>query len=936
MAMRERGLEVMRNRSPPPKIRDQRPDWYPELDSRRHDDTRHPDTRSRRSLSPDRGNGRRIMGVKRRNPSLERREFKRILDDKRGVLRPHSPFDSKRPLGRDIDERPHFDEGFFMRDSPSRDFRCNYLLSEPSAVGPESKRVGRAAMASVKNRDKEFQGGPENGSALDGKAMLVQKSITLDGTIRPFFTLPPENFLPQGPNSSRIGGFPSSGNLGSNQDLRYRDVVNARANKLPMRDPYEGEEKRTYFRRDEHPYLPPQSKALGSTSSSLSKDHFYGSVREPPSSGYGRSSKFPDPLSCERRGSSDVFDDPNLMGSKDLRKYPKGPPLSPPPRDKALDYGFSELGRGERLGSGLSGGVFYGKIHASSRGDYGHREPFGQHFVNPISERLDDVGASRRSLRENALGDPPLPSDAMELIISGNTHHPDYGMQPSRDFSISLPRDDYSCRREPAPLSYREGLKSSSVSEIEKDVYRPGLSAQRKLHEEDLSMDVPRERLIKRKFVVDEMSGEPHLMRGEFSSERGIARRTHEFDVEDRDDKWIDRAQGGLSISKSLNIDHPQYRTSRSFNEVASNRVSGLWLPRENETEQAKGAVLDRLSYGRNFSFKRRSRLSPQDFDPSSRFNDSHDHKRLFKFRKSYQEDDRHEGGLSLQDEEQRDDDMTPQIKPEPPEHSEEFKQLVHRAFLRFSKELNENPGQRKRYKEQGKAGSVRCIVCDSLSKEFSDTHNLVMHTYNSQKVGLKTDHLGLHRAICVLMGWNSLVPPDTARAYQNLTNAEASAQKEDLIVWPPVVVIHNKSIVINKNAEGQVVVSVDRMEEILREMSFNTGKVKVWKGKHLSLSILLVKFPGTFSGLQDAERLHKHYFDKGRGRKEWQNHLKFKAEPSKTSDSSEKEDSSLLYGYIGLAGDIDKFDIGTKKRCVVKSMKDIKAIADAPLKTRE
>lgn len=40
-------------------------------------------------------------------------------------------------------------------------------------------------------------------------------------------------------------------------------------------------------------------------------------------------------------------------------------------------------------------------------------------------------------------------------------------------------------------------------------------------------------------------------------------------------------------------------------------------------------------------------------------------------------------------------------------------------------------------------------------SKEFPDMHSLIMHMYNPDKADLLVDHLGLHKALCVLMGWN-------------------------------------------------------------------------------------------------------------------------------------------------------------------------------------
>lgn len=70
--------------------------------------------------------------------------------------------------------------------------------------------------------------------------------------------------------------------------------------------------------------------------------------------------------------------------------------------------------------------------------------------------------------------------------------------------------------------------------------------------------------------------------------------------------------------------------------------------------------------------------------------------------------------------------------------------------------------------------------------------HSLIMHTYNSDSGNLLVDHLGFHKALCILMGWNHLMPPDNSKAYQMLSSDEAIANQDDLILWPPSVLIHN------------------------------------------------------------------------------------------------------------------------------------------------
>ncbi|ONK57398.1 uncharacterized protein A4U43_C09F110 [Asparagus officinalis] len=111
--------------------------------------------------------------------------------------------------------------------------------------------------------------------------------------------------------------------------------------------------------------------------------------------------------------------------------------------------------------------------------------------------------------------------------------------------------------------------------------------------------------------------------------------------------------------------------------------------------------------------------------------------------------------------------------------------------------------------------------------------------------------------------------------------------------------------------------------------MGFDAGKVRVCRGKPANQSVLVVKFSPTLSGLQEAERLHNFYADKNRGRQGFEeltsNHGNREARVEK--------DEELLYGYMAVAEDLDKLDPETKKRSLVKSKKDIKAVADAPLK---
>ncbi|KAL2511111.1 XS domain-containing protein [Abeliophyllum distichum] len=276
-----------------------------------------------------------------------------------------------------------------------------------------------------------------------------------------------------------------------------------------------------------------------------------------------------------------------------------------------------------------------------------------------------------------------------------------------------------------------------------------------------------------------------------------------------------------------------------------------------------------------------------------------------------------------------------PPENPEPPEKSDEFKQLVQSAFFKFIKQTSEMPTERKTYMEKVKTYSLKCLVCGSNSDEFVDKESLAIHAFTSTKVGLRSQHLGLHKALCVLMGWKSAEDFSRQWLCEVMSDAETSSIKEDLIIWPPVVIIHDSTIGL-KNPDEQVIISTDALESKLRDMGFgNVSKVCI--GKPANQSVMLAKFNGTLSGLQEAERLHKYCLEIGQGGIEF---LQFmSSEKGSCSEGTqtvpaEKEEKFLYCCYLGLLEDLDKLDFNTKKRCVVRSKRELHCIADAPLNT--
>lgn len=102
-----------------------------------------------------------------------------------------------------------------------------------------------------------------------------------------------------------------------------------------------------------------------------------------------------------------------------------------------------------------------------------------------------------------------------------------------------------------------------------------------------------------------------------------------------------------------------------------------------------------------------------------------------------------------------------------------------------------------------------------SSTKEFADTISLAKHAFTSNRVGYRYEHLGFHKALCVLMGWNHTGGPNGLWALDVLPSTEALSLKEDLIIWPPVVLIHNSSL-SNYNLSERIIVSIEGLKDIL------------------------------------------------------------------------------------------------------------------------
>ncbi|KAJ6828240.1 uncharacterized protein M6B38_363675 [Iris pallida] len=251
------------------------------------------------------------------------------------------------------------------------------------------------------------------------------------------------------------------------------------------------------------------------------------------------------------------------------------------------------------------------------------------------------------------------------------------------------------------------------------------------------------------------------------------------------------------------------------------------------------------------------------------------------------------------------------------------------RAFLEITKAINENAVERRKYTEDGKGGPLHCIVCGRTSRAFTNVHDLILHAYTSPNSELRLDHLGLHKALCVLMGWDYTLTPDTSKAYQSLSASAAVANREDLIVWPPTVIIHNTNTGKKKDGRMDGLNNKD-METELKELGFTGGMPKSLYSKGGHLGITAVKFASTPTGLKEADSLVAHFEKDNRGREGWARVEAAHAGDDEKNPALVKVDEKtgerkrVFYCYLATAFDLEKVDIDTRKKAIIKSRREL------------
>ncbi|KAF7042987.1 hypothetical protein CFC21_052454 [Triticum aestivum] len=254
-------------------------------------------------------------------------------------------------------------------------------------------------------------------------------------------------------------------------------------------------------------------------------------------------------------------------------------------------------------------------------------------------------------------------------------------------------------------------------------------------------------------------------------------------------------------------------------------------------------------------------------------------------------------------------------------ETSELDAKTLESSFLKMVRVINENTEVKKNYRANGQISQLRCVVCN---RDSMDLHALLNHSYNTRNPELRADHLGLHKAICVLMGWNYSIDPVNRKAYQTLSTADAEANQGDHILWPPTIIVENT---YKSNNDGQKDAMTNKeMDGKLREMGFAGVSVKPLVGKD---GAMLVTFASNLAGLKEAARLAELLETEGHGRAQWVHARGLTpsfvggSNPMFVKVDETGQPTWVLYGYLATAWDLDTLDAESRQNVVIKSRKE-------------
>ena len=103
------------------------------------------------------------------------------------------------------------------------------------------------------------------------------------------------------------------------------------------------------------------------------------------------------------------------------------------------------------------------------------------------------------------------------------------------------------------------------------------------------------------------------------------------------------------------------------------------------------------------------------------------------------------------------------------------------------------------------------------------------MHAYNALNLVMWSQHLELYKELCVfMMECSYSFPPYNDKSYQSFPAPKAMENNQDLIIWPPLVIIHNACTIKIKDGHLEGIGNRE-MEEQLKGVQSNSILFLFW-----------------------------------------------------------------------------------------------------------
>ncbi|CAM6028150.1 unnamed protein product [Sphagnum balticum] len=228
----------------------------------------------------------------------------------------------------------------------------------------------------------------------------------------------------------------------------------------------------------------------------------------------------------------------------------------------------------------------------------------------------------------------------------------------------------------------------------------------------------------------------------------------------------------GLSWAETSH--HPQVNWEAINDDLEANNVSELQANQQgspqNREEKELGLLLRAQQAASVCSRQFLKEMSEEDDDDDDDGDDD-DLSDVYE----EEDDDVSLGGSVASD----DDGINHQHQPQMEENSdgdgkEEVKSKEEKAYEYFVKMFQDNHELRKLYEEKRNCGEFECLVCvgegaKGKRKKFPDVVGLVQHSKKITKTKKLLEHRGYACAICYLLGWDSLGPPQFASHFSDL-----------------------------------------------------------------------------------------------------------------------------------------------------------------------